>query len=86
MTLQIAMDARPGGPAAKTVQPSPAGLEINPGNDLSAVGAALKLGPLSPVSLGAQPRDLQFHSIRNEGHLQNKKRRDTCQVSRPHLC
>ena len=41
-------------------QPSPEGLEINPENDLpapacrgSAVGAALNLGPLAPVSLRA---------------------------------
>jgi hypothetical protein len=34
-------------------QPSPEGLGINPEDDLSAVGAALNLGPLTPVSLGA---------------------------------
>jgi hypothetical protein len=44
-TAKIAMDARPGGPAAK-LQPSPGGLGINPEDDLSAVGAALNLGPL----------------------------------------
>ena len=48
---KIAMDARPGGPAAKH-QPSPEGLGINPEDDLSAVGAALNLGPLAPLSLG----------------------------------
>jgi hypothetical protein len=52
------MDARPGGPAAKR-EPSPEGLGINPEDDLSAVGAALTLGPLAPVSLGAKPRDLR---------------------------
>jgi hypothetical protein len=40
--------ARPRGPTAK-LQPSPAGLGINPENDLSAVGAALNLCPLPPV-------------------------------------
>jgi hypothetical protein len=45
------MDARPGGPAAKR-QPSPEGLGINSEDDLSAVGAALNLGPLAHVSLG----------------------------------
>jgi acyl-CoA thioester hydrolase len=39
------MDARPGGPVAKT-EPSPEGLGINPEDDLSAVGAALNRGPL----------------------------------------
>src|SRR5271154_1953427 len=48
----MAMDARPGGPAAKR-EPSPEGLGINPEYDLSAVGAALNLGPLEPVSLAA---------------------------------
>jgi hypothetical protein len=41
-----------GGPAAKR-EPSPEGLGINSEYDLSAVGAALNLGPLAPVSLGA---------------------------------
>src|SRR5271155_1800535 len=41
-----------GGPAAKR-EPSPEGLGINSEDDLSAVGAALKPGPLAPVSLGA---------------------------------
>jgi hypothetical protein len=35
------MDARPGGPTAKR-QPSPEGLGINPQENASAVGAALK--------------------------------------------
>jgi hypothetical protein len=48
------MDARPGGPAAKR-EPSPEGLRINPEDDLSAVGAALNLGPLAPLSLGPDP-------------------------------
>jgi hypothetical protein len=50
----------PGGPTAKR-QPSPAGLGINPEDDLpapacrgSAVGAALNLCPLAPVSLGVE--------------------------------
>jgi hypothetical protein len=43
---------RPRGPAARR-QPSPEGLGINPEDDLSAVGAALNLGPLVPVSFGA---------------------------------
>jgi hypothetical protein len=43
------MDARPGGPAAK-LQPSPEGLGINRGDDLSAVGAVLNLDPPAPVS------------------------------------
>jgi hypothetical protein len=53
------MDARPGGPTAKR-EPSPEGLGVNPEDDLpapasrgSAVGAALNLSPLAPVSLGA---------------------------------
>ena len=41
-----------GGPAAKC-EPSPEGLGINTEDDLSAVGAALNLGPLAPVSLRA---------------------------------
>src|ERR1700677_553355 len=53
------MDARPGGPTAKR-QPSPEGLGLNPGDDPSAVGAALNPAPLAPVSLGAKPRDLRF--------------------------
>ena len=57
------MDARPGGPAAK-LQPSPEGLGIHPKDDLSAVGAALNLGPFPPVSLGADPRDLRFSAKR----------------------
>jgi hypothetical protein len=44
MTLQIAMDARPGGPATKR-EPSPEGLGTNPKGNLSAVGAALNRGP-----------------------------------------
>jgi hypothetical protein len=53
------MDARPGGPATKR-EPSPEGLGLNPEDDPpapacrgSAVGAALNLGPLATVSLGA---------------------------------
>jgi hypothetical protein len=42
-------ETRPGGPAAKS-QPSPAGLGIDREDDLSAVGAALNLVPLAPVS------------------------------------
>jgi hypothetical protein len=42
MTCKIAMDARPGGPAAKR-EPSPEGLGISSEDDLSAVGAALNL-------------------------------------------
>ena len=45
------MDARPGGPAAKR-EPSPEGLGLNSEYDLSAVGAAINLDPLAPVSLG----------------------------------
>jgi hypothetical protein len=52
------MDARPGGPAAKR-EPSPEGLGLNSEDDSSAVGAALTLVPLAPVSLVAQPRDLR---------------------------
>jgi hypothetical protein len=52
MTLQIAMDVRPGGPAAKR-EPSPEGLGLHSEYDQSAVGAALNLGPLAPVSAGA---------------------------------
>jgi hypothetical protein len=50
MTLKIAMDARPGGPAVKRAcpglpwEPSPEGLGINSEDDPSAVGAALDLG------------------------------------------
>src|SRR5580700_8373291 len=40
----VVADARPGGPSAKR-QPSPEGLGISPEDDLSAVGAALNLGP-----------------------------------------
>ncbi len=47
----LAMDARPGGPSAKR-EPSPEGLGIYSGYDLSAVGAARNLDPLAPVSLG----------------------------------
>jgi hypothetical protein len=59
MTRKIAIDARPGGPTAKR-EPSPEGPGLNPEDGLpaparrgSAVGAALNLGPLAPVSLGA---------------------------------
>ena len=52
MTQKIAMEVRPGGPAAKR-EPSPEGLGLNSEYDVSAVGAALNLGPLAPVSLGA---------------------------------
>jgi hypothetical protein len=45
------MDARPGGPPAKR-QPIPGGLGINPEDDLSAIGAALNLRSLAPVSIG----------------------------------
>ena len=45
------MNARPGGPTAKR-KPSPEGLGIYSEDDLSAVGAALNLGPLAPVTLG----------------------------------
>ncbi len=34
-------------------EPSPEGLGLNSEYELSAVGAALNLGPLAPVSLGA---------------------------------
>ena len=47
------MDERPGGPAAK-LQPSPGGLGINPEDDSSAVGAALNLGLLAPVSIPSE--------------------------------
>jgi hypothetical protein len=40
------MDARPRGPPAKR-EPSPEGLGLNPDDNLSAVGAALNLGPLA---------------------------------------
>jgi hypothetical protein len=60
------MDARPGGPAAKR-EPSPEGLGLNPRDDLSAVGAALKPAPLAAVSLGgAKPRDLRFPFLIHE--------------------
>jgi hypothetical protein len=49
-TAKIAIDARPGGPAAQT-QPSPEGLGINRDENLSAIGAALNLDPPAPVSL-----------------------------------
>ena len=45
------MDARPGGPVVKT-SAQPEGLGINPEDDLSAVGVALNLGSLTPMSLG----------------------------------
>jgi hypothetical protein len=50
------MDARPGGPAAKR-EPSPEGLGVNPEDDLSAVGAALNLGPARTcvIRTGAHP-------------------------------
>ena len=49
------MDARPGGPFVKTsAQPGRAGDQSEDG--VSAVGAALKLGPLPPMSLGANSR------------------------------
>jgi hypothetical protein len=38
-------------PVCTKNQPSPEGLGINPEDDLSAVGAALNLCPLPPVSL-----------------------------------
>jgi len=60
------MDARPGGPAAKR-EPSPEGLGINSEDDLSAVGAALKPGPLAPVSLGAKARDLTLAVLEGDG-------------------
>src|SRR5271170_6189150 len=44
-----------GGPAAKR-EPSPEGLGLDSEYELSAVGAALNLGPLAPVSSRAQPR------------------------------
>jgi hypothetical protein len=74
------MDARPGGPVAKR-EPSPEGLGLNPEGDPSAVGAALNLGPLATVSLGAQPRDLQFPLGRNHSpepsiQITNPKGRD----------
>ena len=43
MTQKIAMEVRPGGPAAKR-EPSPEGLGLNSEYDVSAVGAALNLG------------------------------------------
>jgi hypothetical protein len=50
-------------------EPSPEGLGLYSEDDLpapacrgSTVGAALYLGPLPPLSLGAQLRDLQFLS------------------------
>src|ERR1700691_3270396 len=53
------MDARPGGPVVKTsAQPARAGDQSE--DDLSAVGAALNLGPLPPMSLGAYP-DFLLH-------------------------
>ncbi|MGB8536589.1 MAG: hypothetical protein WCD57_09255, partial [Acidobacteriaceae bacterium] len=42
------------------LQPSPEGLGYQSQADLSAVGAALNLGQLASLSLGAKPRDLQF--------------------------
>jgi hypothetical protein len=51
MTLQNRCEARR---AAAKREPSPEGLGINPGDDLSAVGAGLNLGPLAPVSLGPE--------------------------------
>ena len=54
------MDARPGGPVAKTsAQPGRAG-EI-PKDDLSAVGAALNLGPLTRHSSAVRVRLLMYH-------------------------
>jgi hypothetical protein len=51
MTLQKSRWMRgPEGRSSK-LQPSPEGLGINPEDDLSAVGAALNLCPLPPVSL-----------------------------------
>ncbi len=56
------MDARPGGPTAKR-QPSPEGLGIQiPKDDVSAVGAALNLGPL--MSSRAYPDFLLHRSHR----------------------
>src|SRR5271156_7159140 len=55
-----------GGPAAKR-EPSPEGLGINSEDDLSAVGAALKPGPLAPVSLGAKARDLTLAVLEGGG-------------------
>src|SRR5271170_7161953 len=53
-TVKIAMDARPGGPAAKR-QPSPEGLGNRSEDDPSAGGAALNRSSALPVSLGAYP-------------------------------
>ena len=44
------MEVRPGGPAAKR-EPSPEGLGFNSEYDVSAVGAALDLGPLGMTKL-----------------------------------
>ena len=60
------MEVRPGEPAAKR-EPSPEGLGLNSEYDVSAVGAALNLGPLAPVSLGAYP-DFLLHGS-TSGHL-----------------
>jgi len=37
-------------PVCTKLQPSPEGLGLNPDDNLSAVGAALNLGSLAPVS------------------------------------
>ena len=56
------MDARPGGPATKR-EPSPEGLGLNSELDLSAVGAALNLGPLALVSLGEVVTSLDCFAV-----------------------
>ncbi|MGB8537926.1 MAG: hypothetical protein WCD57_16010 [Acidobacteriaceae bacterium] len=53
MRAQVAIDARPGGPAVQ-LQPSPEGLGYQTQADLSAVGAALNLGQLASLSLGEE--------------------------------
>jgi hypothetical protein len=54
MTPQVAMTARPGGPAVQK-KPSPEGLGNPSQADLSAVDAALNPDPLASLPLGAHP-------------------------------
>src|SRR5271170_898208 len=65
-----------GGPAAKR-EPSPEGLGLNSEHDLSAVGAALNLGPLAPVSLGAADWAMARRRRRTLGKAQKSEHQES---------